>query len=164
MSFSEVVVTQHWVTRLPYPVEMRVEAIHHDVLEPCELRALVEKRESARLHARAPVLRGRMVGEHDEADLRRGRVHGAEHVDAGAARQPEVEDDAVRRVLKMPATASAGTPLRPTTQTSSISSSSSIEPRADRRASSTTKTLWGALVDSMAPLSAAPARFAIGER
>jgi hypothetical protein len=67
MSFSEVVVTQHWVIDCR-PVEMRVEAIHHDVLEPCELRALVEKRESARLHARAPVLRGRMVGEHDEAD------------------------------------------------------------------------------------------------
>jgi hypothetical protein len=30
----------------------------------------------------------------------RGRVHGAEHVDAGAARQPEVEDHAVRAGLE----------------------------------------------------------------
>jgi len=66
------------------------------------------------------------------------------------------------RVLKIPATASAGDSASPTTLTSSISSSSSIKRARIDGASSTTKTFNAVRVDSMAPLSAAVARGAIG--
>src|SRR6185295_11696496 len=64
--------------------------------ELAELRALVEETDCAGFHAGTAILGVRVVGEDDERDFRRYRMHGSQDVDSGAADQLEIQDDAVR--------------------------------------------------------------------